>query len=61
MSLWHANRFRWEHQLHLMGVLTLALVVPVSARSAVIYTLVFVWDVLLCVFLLSQILAWGED
>lgn len=32
-----------------------------SARSVVLSTLVFVWGVRLCAFLLSRILAWGED
>ncbi len=45
----------------LLAALTLALGAPVSARSAVISTLVFVWGVRLCAFLLSRILAWGED
>lgn len=44
-----------------LAALTLALGAPVTARSAVISTLVFVWGVRLCAFLLSRILAWGED
>ena len=44
-----------------LAALTLALGAPVSARSAVISTLVFVWGARLCAFLLSRILAWGED
>lgn len=45
----------------LLALLTLVLGGQYSTRGVVLSTFVFIWAARLCAFLLSRILAWGED